>query len=521
MKKSKTKQVMKRVAALSMAVVMSQGMMVGAEEGNTSLFNTNGTLPIVNEEITLKVLTLEESNHPTGHNYTSKLFDYLTEQTGIKFEIEAYTAEEMTQKLPLIMASNELPDIFLRCNLTSGELLSYGEQGILLAMDDLIEEYGYYTKQIFETYDDAERSFKSVDGHIYGLPRVYLDNPNGSTNINKRWLDNLGLEMPETLEELYDVLVAFKEQDANGNGDPDDEIPMGLGSLQSMGFKNASMQWVGINQYWPITGARFDVDEDGKVFLTPTSDNYRYLMEMLHKFYAEGLLDNECLTQTADEYAAKKEADIYGVASSWTDKEKEVANVDEQYLFLTSAVNDEYFYSSGGHYNPGLFAISASTEYPEICYLLGDYIYSEDISWKSLYGVEGEDYEIDAETGKMVANSNGNMYTLYINAWVRDEWLQEGKTVDEEKGAVWQKQLDSYKFAFQNSIPYSVEETDTISELGTDIGAVIDEYYVQFITGDKSLDDDSWNAYVDLVNSLGAEELTAVYQQAYDRYMSM
>lgn len=44
--------------------------------------------------------------------------------------------------------------------------------------------------------------------------------------LNKTWLDNLGLTYPETVEELYTVLKAFKEQDANGNGDPNDEIPI-------------------------------------------------------------------------------------------------------------------------------------------------------------------------------------------------------------------------------------------------------------------------------------------------------
>ena len=44
--------------------------------------------------------------------------------------------------------------------------------------------------------------------------------------INKRWMDNLGLQEPKSLDELYEVLKAFKEEDANGNGDPNDEIPL-------------------------------------------------------------------------------------------------------------------------------------------------------------------------------------------------------------------------------------------------------------------------------------------------------
>ena len=66
------------------------------------------------------------------------------------------------------------------------------------------------------------------DGHIYTLPGKKPLRPKGCDTpfINKAWLDRLGLEMPTTVDEWYEVLKAFKEQDANGNGDPNDEIPL-------------------------------------------------------------------------------------------------------------------------------------------------------------------------------------------------------------------------------------------------------------------------------------------------------
>lgn len=66
------------------------------------------------------------------------------------------------------------------------------------------------------------------DGHIYTLPGKKPLRPKGCDTpfINKAWLDRLGLEIPTTVDEWYEVLKAFKEQDANGNGDPNDEIPL-------------------------------------------------------------------------------------------------------------------------------------------------------------------------------------------------------------------------------------------------------------------------------------------------------
>lgn len=482
-----------------------------------SLFNTNGELPIVNEEITLKVLTMDDPTYPTGHADTSKIFDYLTEKTGIKFEIESYVAEELEQKLPLIMAGNDLPDIFWRVFTLPSDAMSYGEQGKVLELDNLVDEYGYYTKQALENVEDAMGYFKSANGHIYGLPRINGSPQVHGLSINEVWLDNLGLDHPKTLEELYDVLVAFKEQDANGNGDPNDEIPMTVSSGSDMNFKKAMMSYVGINQYFPATGATFDADDDGKVYLTPISEKYRYVLETLHKFYEEGLLDNELFTHTSDEYTAKREDDRVGVTVAWTPQQKEKPNITQRSLLLTSSYCDEYVQPAGSLLNPCLFSISATTQYPEICFLLGDYIYSEEISWLLINGMEGETFEWEDKENFQIKSLKENEYYLYVNSWERKEWVQE--SADEGEREDTAKKLENYKVAFQHFIPYTVEETDTISALATDIGSVIDENFVQFVTGDKELNDVAWDEYVALVESLGAEELTAVYQSAYDRFV--
>ena len=76
---------------------------------------------------------------------------------------------------------------------------------------------------------DALASVMNPDGTIYTLPQV---NSGAELRvarklfINKKWLENVNMEVPTTTEELYQLLKAFKEQDANGNGDPNDEIPL-------------------------------------------------------------------------------------------------------------------------------------------------------------------------------------------------------------------------------------------------------------------------------------------------------
>ncbi len=487
-------------------------------EAESSLFNTDGELPIVNEPITLKVLTQDVTTHATGHIYTSKIWDWLTEQTGIKFEIETYSKEDLKTKIPLIMAGDELPDIFLRCDFSYGDLESYASAGKILAMDDLVEEYGYYTKQLMEEREDTGVMY-AADGHIYGLPTFNASKDAGHPNfgINQEWLDNLGLQVPETMEQLYDVLVAFRDQDANGNGDPNDEIPMSVLST-NMQAVNSMNSWVGIATYWPVTGVMFD-DKDGEVYMVRTSDNYRYLLTWLNKFYEEGLLDSEVFTQASAELTQKREENRLGVTSTYgkfdyTDKAcgKELIYTG---LVLGSEVSEPVC-GTAMSVNPNLFSISATTEYPEICFLLGDYFYSEEASWLSNYGVPGVNFEWTDEANyqfETITNA-GNEYSLMINRWIREDWAQN--PTDDLIKEYKEKVRANAKVTFQNYLVFSAEENDEISRLSTDMATVLDEYYVHFITGEKDIETE-WDDYVKLVESLNLKELTELYQTAYDR----
>lgn len=136
----------------------------------------------------------------------------------------------------------------------------------------------------------------SSDGNIYALAGWWGDINDYVPDylyIRQDWLDNLGLEMPETVDELYDVLVAFKEQDANGNGNPDDEIPMAT--------KN------GIKQlYYLMTGFGYDTnslwytDDNGEVHYAAVEDQYKDMLAFLNKCYSEGLISDDFGWHAAD-----------------------------------------------------------------------------------------------------------------------------------------------------------------------------------------------------------------------------
>lgn len=486
-----------------------------------SLFNAGGQLPIVNEPVTLKVLTIEDPTHSMGSKKDCLYWDWLTEQTGIQFEVETYLKEDMATKLPLIMAGDDLPDIFLACNFTYGDLEGYANAGKILSMNDLIEEYGYYTQEVFEERPDAIGAFYAADGNCYGLPQVTSSLSAGYCNygINQGWLDNLGLPVPTTLEELYEVLVAFKEQDANGNGDPNDEIPWSIiaGDMNTVMWTHST---VGIATYWPISGAMFD-EKDDEVFLVNTSDQYRELLTFMNKCYEEGLLIETAFTQSSAEQNALRREDRVGLASLVGELDWTAEACGKVVTWTGLSIGCEKYAPVSGRgaaYNPNIFHISATTEYPEVCFLLGDYLFSEEATWLSEYGIPGKAFNWTDEANFQWKKEEGhkNDYRLFANCYIRDEWTQNPVS---EINAVYMDKLNQVsKMAFQHFLVTTPEEADQISVLGTDLTSVLDEYYVHFITGEKDIEKD-WDEYVKLVDSLKGKELTDLYQEIYNRFI--
>ena len=111
----------------------------------------------------------------------------------------------------------------------------YGAQGIFKPLNDLIDNYGFEIKKLFAYNPDARKLITMPDGNIYGLTEYeecFHCYYASKMWINEKWLSNLGMESPKTTEEFYRVLKAFKDQDANRNGDSTDEIPLS-GTLRS------------------------------------------------------------------------------------------------------------------------------------------------------------------------------------------------------------------------------------------------------------------------------------------------
>ena len=113
----------------------------------------------------------------------------------------------------------------------------------------------------------------------------------GGLQVRKDWLDKLGLKVPVTTDEWYGVLKAFRTKDPNGNGKTD-EIPL------SNAWNAGTEEWTTLNVFkgaYGVTGA-FMPRKDGKVAYGPIEPGYRLWLAEMRKWYAEGLIDQDYLT---------------------------------------------------------------------------------------------------------------------------------------------------------------------------------------------------------------------------------
>lgn len=163
----------------------------------------------------------------------------ITAQTGVHANFNQVKGGDWSTKLNLMLASGEYPDIIQRGGIN---LEMYGvDQEILLPLDEYIDQYMPNYKALLDADPELAKVLRSSDGKMYQIGWIIPQNIclNSHLFINKTWLDNLGLEVPTTIEEYEQALIAFRDGDADGDGDPSNEIPLGAtwnSSVSSLRF---------------------------------------------------------------------------------------------------------------------------------------------------------------------------------------------------------------------------------------------------------------------------------------------
>lgn len=266
--------------------------------------SANGEVPIVEEMMEFTVNCRQVSN--VMDMPTNEFVLWLEKVTNIHINYEMTPEDSISEKTNLILASGEYPDGFQYSSINTTLQVKYGAQGAFVNMAPLLEKYGKYINEAYDAVDYLPKAITTPTGEMYciaGVNECYHCFHAGRAWINKIWLDDLGLEVPDTLDELRTVLEAFRDNDCNGNGDNADEVPM-IGTAYDNGT------WNGSSSDWLLESFLYsDYDmltavKDGHVIYQGTTEEYKEGLKTIRDFVADGLLDNEYLSITGDELSA-------------------------------------------------------------------------------------------------------------------------------------------------------------------------------------------------------------------------
>ncbi|WP_339320669.1 extracellular solute-binding protein [Paenibacillus sp. FSL R10-2734] len=497
-----------------------------AATSETSSYNKEG-LPIVNEPVTLKVLTVRWGSMGDTFTQNQWLKD-LEKNTNVKIDWQVMSSNDWAEQKSIMLASGTLPDVIIG-NQTFGDSDIVNNLSFFLPLDDYIDQNMPNLKAALEENPEMKKISTFPDGKIYSLPTRLPSRPKSSRQpvINKVWLDKLGLKVPTTTDELYTVFKAFKEQDPNGNG-KQDEIPyieVGNDIISPFGIADLNNNNM--------------IVKDGKAVYYPVSEEFKEGLKWENKLYSEGLLDKEMFTQDDTMRSAKfqnPDAPIVGFSYQWT-PDSVFGKWSDQYETIPPLAGpDGKRYTVGNpigmNLNRNELLITTSSKYPEVAARWADQFYTNEASIQNFWGA----------IGTVIKKNADSTYTLMdppagtsADAWYWDQSLrdfgpkyvspsfEEKIVLNPESGDGLKLQLDKLGSEYVSepfpNVMYTSEEFEELPTLTTDIDSYVNTMRAQFIS--KGGIDEGWAAYVKQLNKMGLEKLIKIRTDAYNRYMSV
>jgi putative aldouronate transport system substrate-binding protein len=467
-----------------------------------------------------------------GDEFLKGFVEKTEKEAGIKVKWDIYLNSEWGDKKSVLLAGGDLPDAFWgSLALNDGDIAQ--NQDMFIPLEDLIDKNMPNLKAAFEKEPLLRALVTSPDGHIYSLPKKLPLRPKTGNQlfINKKWLDNLGLSMPDTYEDFYNVLKAFKEKDANGNGDPNDEIPYG-GGLANNVF--SFILPFGMTKGSDRAG--YMALKDGEPVFLPTLDAYREGIEWMHKAYVEGLIDPEIFTQDQSMSDAKRKNEdvaLVGVAVGWTPDALFGPHADEYVPLppLKGPDGNRYVISDAETYGRNEFVITKKCKDPDKLLQWVDKFYTEDASIQTFYGSFGVGVEkLDNGTYKVLEPPKGESADTF--AWVhsfRDfgpKYIEDGfnDKVDLPKDSgdglklELDKQINQYAQEPYPYVSFTKDELQRLNTLSVDIYSYVESMQSKWVVEGGATKE--WKSYISQLKKMGLDEFMDIQKKAFDRYQN-
>ncbi len=524
-----------------------------------------GEFPIViGEPVTLSVFTTPHLDNNTEFSSDVNAFTaWFEEKLNVKFDWTIASKADKEAKQNIMFNSDDYQDIIFDTEWDGATQYAYGEQGYLIPLNDYMENESYYYDIFIEagyeegSIDDAQMSSLVMpDGNIYSAPKfsqAFHSLYASRMYIYQPWLDAVGMDMPTTTDEYYEVLKAFATQDPNGNGEAD-EIPLAGAVVQ--GWNTDPIEFIMNSfQYHQIDDASRTFIEDGQVVLNYMTDEFKAGLEYMAMLAEEGLYLKETYTQdnNALKSLATQEVQLVGSvpAGSWGVFSVASSGNEGDWLNYVpmAPLEGPEGVQYAKYYAPNPLAqahITDACEYPLTAWRVIDAMYDKEVSLNALNGLQSEGYWDYAEEGQVgLDGSPATHYTTFTesdadNSATNFAWSQispaqtfpgyhTGQAVKGDPEMDLEGKL--YK-AGELYAPYqpedgvvmpklifNIDDSKLVIDYQTSINDYVDSAIATFVR-DGGVEE-GWDAYIATLESMGANELQSLYQKAYEERLAV
>lgn len=486
----------------------------------------------------------EKASQVITSNAQVPIYDVLEEMTGTAIDWVNVSMTDRDTQLNLLIASNNLPDmIFYEWQTSySGGLAKAISDGVAIPLNDLIDEYAPNFKALLEASPELAKQVALDDGTIAMFPSARTD-PRVriwfGPQIRQDWLDRLGLAMPETIEDWYNVLTAFNEQDANGNGDPSDEIP-----FEAAGATSLANYLLSFSGAYGLVRDTFCV-KDGKVVYSPADPAYKDFLAEMAKWYDEGLIDSDfaatdnasakslITTDVVGAYFGSLAGNLGGYNSALKEVVPDGQIVGAPWVKAADGVGYQQEAEHAKALTGAGTVITTACKDPVAAVKWLDEHYSEAGSLLMTFGIEGQSYEmVDGKpvlTDEILNNPEGLTYDIALakyamkpNTWeAMDDtyaiYSQYNLQSDVQKAAnnLW---AEGDTGILMPPVSLTVEESSEFSKIMNEITTYVSESVVKFVMGQTEIDE--FDTFVENLKGMGIERAVEIEQAAYDRYIA-
>lgn len=508
---------------------------VNSDEGNSSdkvseltddVKAETTTYPMDSDETLVYWGTLRPNVSPNFTNVgDTNIGKQWQKQVGVTIDFQHPTAGQETEQFNLILADGNYPDLwdYDWRNYPGGPSKAL-DDGVILELNDLINNYCPNLKAYLKEHPEIDKEIKTDDGRYYSFPSVrdcyasYL-----GPMLRSDWLEECGLEVPETIDEWHTVLTAFKDK-------------MGA----SAPFTSANKSDTFFSYAYGVQKTFF-LDNDEIVY-GPAKEEYKDYLKTMAQWYKEGLIDPDYYASEEDQTTAKMTSGRAGCTTAWaasgmmnfisigqtTDKNYDL--VAAKHPVINKGDTPEYGYIESPYYYGG-YAIGATCKDAELAAKVLDYGYGEEGSMMFNFGEEGVSYTMEdgnpVYTDEIWNNPNGwpvsqaiaNYILTYSQApAVQDNRYQEQYLyMDEAKDAIVTWAESNAKEHLLPTIARTSDESTQYASIMNDINTYVDEMSSKFIMGTEDIDE-NFDQYLETLNDMGLQTAIDINKTAYERY---